>query len=163
MESKKTAMNALKSFGLFVIFYLGYKLISPAFRMNDRPKMYIQKSLTKTDTSHVIAVNITNILQYDADSMNRNTSLFSDSTTTLRDVSVIPAKTIQFNYTLKLDPNKYNMPKVKRVLEKNLLDSIVNSSSFKVYRDSSVIVVFNFTDIKMNPLFKIKFTPDNYK
>lgn len=163
MENKKTTLrNTLRGFGIFCLAYIGYKLVSPVFYMNDRPKMYSQTNTIKTDTINT-TFNITNLLVGDADSANRNPSAWSDSMIIFQNAVVTSKKTIQYNLALKIDRNKYNIPKVKRLMEKNLLDSFINLPAFKVAKDSNVTIVFNFTDIKMKPLFKIALTPDKYK
>ena len=164
MESKKpTFKTALRSAVIFCGAYFVYKLIFLAFQMNDRPKMYKQINYLKADAPQRNAMNILDMLNYTADSLNKNTSAMSDSITILENVVVLPDKTIQYNYALKLDAKKYDIHKVKRILERSIFDSIINVPSFKSCRDSSVTAIFNFTDIKMKPLFKIEFTPNEYK
>lgn len=157
-DKKKTLKNTLKGIGFLCIFYLGYKLIAPAFNMNDRPKMYRQVNIINADT-----VTLQALLEHFADSINKAPFLYSDSTTIFQNVIVIPEKTFQFNYALKIDTRKYDMPKLKKAVEKSLLDSFINIPSFKAFKDSNITVIFNFTNIKMKPLFKIEFTPDKYK
>jgi hypothetical protein len=160
-DKKKIIKNYFRYVGILIVSYLGYKLIAPAFNMNDRPKMYRQTNTIKKDT--VTSINIKEMLEYVADSINKTPSSYSDDITTLQNAIVLPDKTFQYNYTLKIDTQKYYMPKFKKIIRKALLDSFVNVPSFKTFKDSSVTVVFNFTNVKMKPLFKIIFTPDKYE
>ncbi len=153
MKDKKAIFKStLRSIFILTATYLGYKLISPAFRMNDRPNIY--KNATFVDN---------NVLAFAVDSLNKNSYVWLDSMTEFINAAVGLNKTLQLNFALKIDTNKYDIHAFKEATEKYLLDSILISPSFKRLRDNNVTVIYNFTDIKMNFLFNILFTPDKYK
>ena len=159
MEKKRTIIdNAIRGFAIFCLAYLCYKFIAILTNYNYGNNNHSAKIYRQTDT-----VNIEDLLENTADSLNRTPSMYSDSTTIFENATVLPNKTFQYNYALKIDTRKYNIPKMKELTEKNLLDKITTIPSFKLFKDSSVTVVFNFTDIKMKPLYKIVFTPDKFK
>lgn len=158
-DKKKTLKNTLKGIGITWLAYLAYKLIFPSVQINDRVKMYQQASaIIKQDT---LIGN--NELQYAADSINKNSHRWIDSITEFIDADVLPNKTLQYNIALKIDRKLYDIPKVKKLVEKSLSDSISTIPELRSFNVNKVTIIYNYTDIKKNPLFKIVFTPDKYK
>lgn len=154
VDKRSNIKNALRGFAIFCVTYLVYKLMISPFHSNNVYK----NNKSPIDTNFIYTA-----LQTAVDSINTHSNFWIDSITEFKNALVLPNKTLQYNYVLKIDTNKYNIRKIKELDEKNLFDNFIKTSSCKTFRDSSVTIIYNYTDIKMNALYKIVFSPDKYK
>ena len=153
-DKKLLFKNTLRGCVGTIILYMGYKLLNPSPNYHKSFKSYAQ-----IDTTN----NIKYAMQYAADSINKISPMWIDSMTELVHASALPNKTFQYNYAIKIDTSKYDMKLVKEVIEKSLSVNIKTIPEVHLFRDSGVILIYNYTNMKMKPLFKFTFTPDKYK
>ncbi len=106
---------------------------------------------------------INEILVASADSLNKRCPKQLDALTKITSVSVLPNKTLQFNYATEFDTTKFDMATVKEKVKAKLFDEFINTPSCKMFRDSSVTIIYCYNNTNGDFLFKEVFSPDTYK
>jgi len=107
--------------------------------------------------------DIYQLLVTSADSAQKMCPDWVDSITELEHVSAIRPRTFEYTYCLKMDTAGYNMPLIESTIRDNIFKGFIKTPDCKVFRDSSVTIIYKYTDMNHNPLFQLNFTPDTYK
>lgn len=107
--------------------------------------------------------SINEIIVYVADSLNNRSPVWTDSVTELTGVILPDYKTIQYNFDFKINPLKYNIPKLKEIMDTTVFEASIKGEGFRVLKDSGVTIIYNYCDTGNRPLFKLVYTPDRYK
>jgi hypothetical protein len=106
---------------------------------------------------------IDQMLTASADSVDKTCPTWIDSMTELAHVDAKIPRIFHYTYCLKMDTTKYNMGMVKSIMRDNIFKGFIKTPDCKIFRDSSVTIIYKYTDMNHNPLFQLNFTPDTYK
>ena len=94
---------------------------------------------------------------------NKNCPIYLDSLTRLDNTIALPNKTFQYNNTVKIDTTVLSLNVLKANLKNSISNSIKTNPAMKEFRDNHVTVVYSYSDVNGNFLFKLEFTPQDYK
>ena len=160
MQDKRSIYkNSLRGFLIVCVSYLIYRSLQPS----PSAPVYNRTSPTYTNSKNSDTISIEKILSIAADSINQKAPIWLDSITELSGAIALPNKTLQYNYSLKIDAAKYNIPVLKKSAERTVFTTFIHGSSFALFKKNDVTAVYNYTDMKNNFLFKFIFTPNRYK
>lgn len=92
-----------------------------------------------------------------ADSINKSCPLTIDSITDLKNVTLPTSKAFQYNLALQLDSKQYNLNKLKKIIDKEIISQFISTPQFNMFKDSNVTVIYNFIDKNGRLMFKSVF------
>jgi hypothetical protein len=116
------------------------------------------------NSNNPVPDNVVNLeLVKAADSINKNSLVWIDSMTEFLRAQSLPNKILQYNYAVKIDTNKYDIRKLRELSRKGIFDRFIMTPACKVFRDNNVTIIYNYTDMKNESLYKLVFSPDTYK
>lgn len=104
------------------------------------------------------------LLDKTANDLNKTCPMMVDSETRLDNVTVLPGKVFQYNYTIvnyvkdSLDPVA-----LQASLQPNMLNQIKTNPDLKLFRDNEVTLAYNYVDKNGIFLLKMNFGPKDYK
>lgn len=99
-----------------------------------------------------------------AQQLNTNCPIRIDSDTRLDSATVLPGKTLQYNYTMiRVVKDSINLNRLKVNLSDILLDAVKKDPSLKPYRDHNVTLVYRYVDKAGSFVTKITISPKQYK
>jgi hypothetical protein len=99
-----------------------------------------------------------------AKQMNKHCPTMVDEETRLDKVSALADKSLQFNYTLIYrDKDSVPIGNLKQFMEPVILNKIKNSPTLSKYVSKDLTWVYNYSDKNGDFIFKITYTPDQFK
>jgi hypothetical protein len=99
-----------------------------------------------------------------AKQMNKHCPTMVDEETRLDKVSALADKSLQFNYTLIYrDKDSVPIGNLKQFMEPVILNKIKNSPTLSKYVSKDLTWVYNYNDKNGDFIFKITYTPDQFK
>ena len=99
-----------------------------------------------------------------AKQMNKHCPTMVDEETRLDKVSALANKSLQFNYTLIYrDKDSVPIGNLKQFMEPVILNKIKNSPTLSKYVSKDLTWVYNYSDKNGDFIFKITYTPDQFK
>ena len=124
---------------------------------------YHHSNISQSDLRKIDSISFLTTLLLESDSMNKNAPMWTDSQTEFISAAVMNKNTFQYNFALKIDTTKYNMPKFREIMRKNIYDNFINTVQDSIFKAHNVSVIYNYTDTANNPLFKLIFNTDTNK
>lgn len=94
--------------------------------------------------------------------INKMLPIRVDSILTLHSTAAVPVATLQYNYTLKIDTNLYDMPAFKEALRVMTVNEVRTSADGKGLRKLLVTIENHYRDTLGNYLFRIVVEPEDY-
>lgn len=108
-------------------------------------------------------INIDKKLIEDANKMNKTCPVRIDQYLMLNNVTTLPNKVIQYNYTIiEAEKSQVNLDTLKKYIGSNAVNYVKTNPDMKPFRDNEVTVNYNYVDKNGTFLYKIVVTPDLY-
>ena len=146
-DTKKKSKKAI--IGSVIGFVVGFIIMFSFF--------VLPKFLSNDDTNAEKAIaKIVNEL-------NEMCPMAIDEYTTLDNVTALPSKTIQYNYTLGFELSEVNVDELKNTVYPNTINYVKNAPDMKIYRDNKVTFIYFYKDINSDLIMEWTITPDLYK
>lgn len=120
------------------------------------------------DTTNLIAVNsedakTNKFLKEVADTMNKSCPMTIDESTRLDNVTTLPSRTLQYNYTLVNNvKDELDIDTIKDYLKTNILNQIKTNPQLKIFRDKKVNLNYSYSDKTGVFLFLLEFKAKDY-
>ncbi|MDB5227187.1 MAG: hypothetical protein JWN78_1380 [Bacteroidota bacterium] len=104
------------------------------------------------------------VLMQVASELNKSCPIMVDQETRLDNVVALPDKTFQYNYTLiNMERQNVDINALEGYLKPVILNSIKTNPDMKPFRDQNTTIAYSYKDRKGVFLFKLLFTPMEYK
>jgi len=99
-----------------------------------------------------------------ANEINKTCPIVVDQYTRLDNVSVLPNKVLQYNYTLiNISKDEVNMDTVDKYIKPTILNSVKTDPSMKYQREHEITLSYHYRDKNGNFVMKYDVTPSMYK
>lgn len=161
MEKKYSFFEILKKTGKFTLGIIIALIISKFILHNifgvKTSREIISEQQKQYHEPLKVEPNIEQMLLIVADSINKSCPLSIDSITDLKNVTLPNSKAFQYNLALQLDAKKYNLNKLKKIIDKEIISEFISTPVFKMLRDSNVTVIYHFIDKNGRLMFKSVF------
>jgi hypothetical protein len=96
--------------------------------------------------------------------MNKTCPTMVDHETRLDKVLAFADNNLQFNYTLvHMIKDSLPIPRLKSYMEPMIIDKIKNSGSLRKLLDKKLTWIYSYNDKNGDFIFKITYTPDQFK
>jgi hypothetical protein len=148
---KGSAKSILKYIGIVILIKIVWSFVS--FSSHGNKGAYIPP--------YVPSLN--EMLVSVADSLNNKGVVWNDSITEFTGVTLPQSKAIQYNYQLKIDASKYNIGKLKKIMDTSVFNNAIKGEDCRTFKDSGVTIIYNYCDISNKFLFQCIYTPYRYK
>jgi len=99
-----------------------------------------------------------------ASELNKTCPMMIDAETRWDNTVALPGNTFQYNYTLiNLLKDSTDLERIEEYLNPIILNTIKTNPDLKLFRDNNVIMSYNYKDKNSIHLFKLTFSPEQYK
>jgi len=99
-----------------------------------------------------------------ASEINKMCPIMVDKETRLDNAIALPNNVFQYNYTLiNIEKDNINISELKEYLKPNILNTIKTNPDLKSFREHKTTMSYNYKDKNNVFLFKLSFTPEQYK
>jgi hypothetical protein len=147
----------LKSAAIFGLVYLVYKAIFVTFiatpSSNSHNSFYDAEM--NGERVHLQLIKV-------VDSMNKLIPLRVDSLTEYTGVQLLSLNTLQLRVKLNIDSSKYNLRKLKKLIDSTWFKEVIMGETLKDMRDNDVSLIYDFFDMNNDSMFTLKYTPATY-